>query len=60
MAKGGFPFAKKAAGAAKGKPSGFAGKRAPPFGGGGGRGAPDPDAAQDTAGFRRGGKVKRK
>lgn len=54
----------------------FAGKKAAPFGGGAGkgkppaflkksaaapgRGAPDPDAAQDAMGFRRGGKAKRK
>jgi hypothetical protein len=48
---------------AKGKPNPFAkgkaaapGKKAPPFG----KGAPDPDAAEDAAGFKRGGKAKRK
>jgi hypothetical protein len=58
MAKGN-PFAGKKAPA-------FGGKgKAPPFGKGpskGGRGMtpPDPDAAQDAMGFRRGGKAKRK
>lgn len=52
MAKGAPPpFAKKG----KGKPNPFAGKKAPPFGGGGKGAAPAADAPPF---FKRGGKVK--
>lgn len=50
------------------KPNPFGGKKATPFGAGKGskpnpfakKGKPDPDAAQDAMGFKRGGKAKRK
>ena len=49
---------------AKGKPNPFAKGKAAPFGKKAaapfGKGPPDPDAAQDAAGFKRGGKIKRK
>jgi len=50
MAKGGFPFGKKAAGAAKSKPNPFAGGKgkAPPFG----------KAPPEAMPFKKGGKVK--
>jgi hypothetical protein len=57
MAKGGFPFAKKSAGAAKSKPNPFAGGKgkAPPFGKNQQAAESGPPVAMP---FKKGGKVR--